>query len=129
MQSETPTIPSFMEWKELTSLVGSIRTRSLVARPKTIEQCREALAYFRWLAARLPTGSELEDVEDARPELQTALERARRFLSLAALCASLLAGIAILLATRRYVDHAMDSAAVSSGLSPTPPSSTSTVNW
>jgi decaprenylphospho-beta-D-ribofuranose 2-oxidase len=36
-----------MEWKELTSLVGSIRTRSLVARPTSIEQCREALAYCR----------------------------------------------------------------------------------
>ena len=47
MQSETPTIPSFMEWKEVTSLVGSIRTRSLVATPTTIEQCREALAYCR----------------------------------------------------------------------------------
>ena len=47
MQSETQTPPSFMEWKELTSLVGSIRTRSLVAQPTTIEQCREALAYCR----------------------------------------------------------------------------------
>jgi decaprenylphospho-beta-D-ribofuranose 2-oxidase len=36
-----------MEWKELNSLVGSICTRSLVARPTTIEQCREALAYCR----------------------------------------------------------------------------------
>jgi decaprenylphospho-beta-D-ribofuranose 2-oxidase len=36
-----------MEWKELTSLVGSIRTHSLVARPTTIEQCRETLAYCR----------------------------------------------------------------------------------
>ncbi|MGD8955706.1 MAG: FtsX-like permease family protein [Chromatiaceae bacterium] len=75
-------------------------------------EAAQLAAMRSWLAARLPTGSELEDVEDARPELQTALERARRFLSLAALCASLLAGIAILLATRRYVDHAMDSAAV-----------------
>ncbi|MEA3230220.1 MAG: FAD-binding oxidoreductase [Thermodesulfobacteriota bacterium] len=47
MQPETQTPPSFMKWKELTSLVGSIRTRSLVARPTTIEQCREALAYCR----------------------------------------------------------------------------------
>jgi decaprenylphospho-beta-D-ribofuranose 2-oxidase len=47
MQSETQTPPSFMEWTELTSLVGSIRTRSLVARPTTIEQCREALAFCR----------------------------------------------------------------------------------
>jgi decaprenylphospho-beta-D-ribofuranose 2-oxidase len=36
-----------MQWQELNSLVGSIRTRSLVARPRTIEQCREALAYCR----------------------------------------------------------------------------------
>ncbi|MHC4410710.1 MAG: FAD-binding oxidoreductase, partial [Planctomycetota bacterium] len=47
MKSENQTIPSFMEWKELTSLVGSIPTYSLVARPTTIKQCREALAYCR----------------------------------------------------------------------------------
>jgi len=47
MQTETQTPPGFMEWQELTSLVGSTRTRSLVARPTTIEQCREALAYCR----------------------------------------------------------------------------------
>jgi putative ABC transport system permease protein len=66
----------------------------------------------QWLTPRLSSNSELVDLENARPELRTALERARRFLSLAALCASLLAGIAILLATRRYVDRAMDGAAV-----------------
>ncbi|MCP5415300.1 MAG: FtsX-like permease family protein [Chromatiaceae bacterium] len=65
-----------------------------------------------WLEDRLPRGSELADLENARPELRTALERARRFLSLAALCASLLAGVAIMLATRRYVDRALDGAAV-----------------
>ena len=43
--SENP--PSFMQWQELTSLVGSTRTRSLVARPTTLDQCREALAYCR----------------------------------------------------------------------------------
>ena len=47
MPSDAQAPPSFMEWKELTSLVGSIRTRSLVARPTTIEQCREALSYCR----------------------------------------------------------------------------------
>lgn len=40
-------LPSYMEWRELTSLVGSIRTRSLVARPTTLDQVREALAFFR----------------------------------------------------------------------------------
>ena len=47
MQNDHHRQPSFMEWKEMTSLVGSMRTRSLVARPTTIEQCREALNYCR----------------------------------------------------------------------------------
>ena len=47
MPTETLTTPDFMEWKELKSLVGSIRTRSLVARPTSLEQCRETLAYCR----------------------------------------------------------------------------------
>ena len=72
-----------------------------------------AVAAMRgWLEQRLPPGSELADLENARPELRTALERARRFLSLAALCASLLSGVAMLLASRRYVDRALDGAAV-----------------
>ncbi len=65
-----------------------------------------------WLSTRLRPGAGVADLENARPELRTALERARRFLSLAALCATLLAGVAILLATRRYVDRALDGAAV-----------------
>ena len=44
---EDQALPEFMQWEELTSLVGSLRTRSLVARPRTIEQCREALVWFR----------------------------------------------------------------------------------
>lgn len=36
-----------MVWTELTSLVGSTRTRSLVARPTTIEQCRQTLSHCR----------------------------------------------------------------------------------
>ena len=47
MATDTHTHPSFMKWQELISLVGSTRTRSLVARPTTVEQCREALEYCR----------------------------------------------------------------------------------
>ena len=47
MQTETQAHPKFMQWKELKSLVGSISTRSLVARPTSLDQCREALAYCR----------------------------------------------------------------------------------
>lgn len=45
--SEDQPPPEFMQWEDLYSLVGSIRTRSLVARPTTIEQCRETLEYCR----------------------------------------------------------------------------------
>ncbi len=47
MPPEDPSLPSFMQWEDLHSLVGSISTHSLVARPKTLEQCREALAWCR----------------------------------------------------------------------------------
>ncbi|MEH6581280.1 MAG: FAD-binding oxidoreductase [Halioglobus sp.] len=41
------TLPEFMIWEDLNSLVGSIKTRSLIARPTTIDECRETLAYCR----------------------------------------------------------------------------------
>ncbi|MBW2483276.1 MAG: FAD-binding oxidoreductase [Deltaproteobacteria bacterium] len=47
MQSAIQTPPGFMAWKEIQSLVGSIKTRSLVARPTSIEQCLETLVYCR----------------------------------------------------------------------------------
>jgi len=40
-------LPDFVRWEDVASLVGSIRTRSLVARPETVEECRTALRYFR----------------------------------------------------------------------------------
>ena len=69
-------------------------------------------SYRKWVVTNLPLGARILDIENARPELRTALERGHRFLNLAALCASLLAGIAILLATRRYVSQAIDTAAI-----------------
>ena len=39
--------PSFIQWTDVPSLVGCIRTRSLVARPADAEQCRLTLDYCR----------------------------------------------------------------------------------
>jgi decaprenylphospho-beta-D-ribofuranose 2-oxidase len=47
VHAEGGQLPDFMQWEDLHSLVGSIRTRSLVARPTSVEQCRETLAYCR----------------------------------------------------------------------------------
>jgi putative ABC transport system permease protein len=65
-----------------------------------------------WLTERLPQGAQLLGVKSGRPELVNAVERAERFLDLAALCASLLAGIGILLAARHFVQHLLDQAAI-----------------
>jgi putative ABC transport system permease protein len=60
----------------------------------------------------LNSNERLEDVRDARPEIRTALERAEHFLGLAALTTAILAGVAILLAARRYVARHLDGCAV-----------------
>ncbi len=69
------------------------------------------MAAFRKVLA--PDGNErLEDVTDARPEIRAALERAGHFLGLAALSTAMLAGVAILLASRRYLSRHLDGCAV-----------------
>ena len=57
-------------------------------------------------------GVEVRDVRRDRPQLGNALERADRYLSLAGLAAVLLAGVAVAMATRRYVDRHLDTAAL-----------------
>src|SRR5207253_2555876 len=47
-----------------------------------------------------------------RPELRAPIERAQRFLALTALLAAVLAGVAIALGTRRYVERHLDGCAV-----------------
>jgi len=69
-------------------------------------------AYRAWLQSRLPTGARVEGIRDARPELRSALERAEKYLNLAALTSVLLAAVAIALATRRYLQRHLDACAV-----------------
>lgn len=72
----------------------------------------QVAAYRQWLKARLPSGAEMLTIDNGRPELVSALQRAERFLGLAALCASMLAGVGILLATRHFVQGVFDEAAI-----------------
>ncbi len=70
----------------------------------------DAVARFRHtVAGNAGDGVRMNDVRDARPEIRTALQRAERFLGLAALTAVLLAGVAIAMAARRYVARHRDS--------------------
>lgn len=75
----------------------------------------EAPAVEQWVKARrgaLDRGQRLETAADARPEIRRSLERADRFLGLAALVSVVLAGIAVAMAARRHVEHHLDGCAV-----------------
>lgn len=81
--------------------------RLLVAGPST------AIAnYRRWVTTQLPSGANLYDLNNARPELRSALERGARFLNLAALTASLLAGAALAISSRGFIRRQSDAAAL-----------------
>ncbi len=64
------------------------------------------------LALQLRPGETLLGVQDGRPELRAALERAQRFLGLAALISALLAGVAIATAARRFARRHLDTSAI-----------------
>lgn len=64
------------------------------------------------LEPTLVAGQRFLDASDARPELKSALDRAQRFLGLAALVSVILAGVAVASATRRYVARHLDSSAL-----------------
>ncbi len=53
-------------------------------------------------ALPLPRGTKRQDPAGARPEIRSAMDRAGNFLALAALCASLLGGVAIALCAQQY---------------------------
>ncbi|MSQ54918.1 MAG: FtsX-like permease family protein [Betaproteobacteria bacterium] len=65
-----------------------------------------------WAASRLERGQRTENLETGRPEVRATIERAQRFLGLTALLAAILAGVAIALGTRRYVERHLDGCAV-----------------
>jgi len=69
-------------------------------------------AYRAWAQPRLQAGQRIEGVRDARPEVRSALERAERFLALAALVSVVVAAAGTALAARRFVQRHLDSTAV-----------------
>ena len=64
------------------------------------------------IATRLQRGEQIESLDNARPELKAALERARQFLALTALASVALAAAAIGLAARRYAQRHLDAVAI-----------------
>ena len=78
------------------------------------ERRRRALERYRdagWLP-QLKAGQRMESVRDLRPEVRQTLDRAEKFLGLAALVAVLLAAVAVALAASRYLRRHLDAAAM-----------------
>lgn len=65
-----------------------------------------------WAKPLLKSGEKLQGVRDARAELRLALERAQRFLDLAALVSVILAGVGVAIAARRFAARHWDSVAI-----------------
>jgi putative ABC transport system permease protein len=69
----------------------------------------QAIAGFQtWCAPHLKRGEKLETLENARPELRQILDKARRYLGLAAVLTVVLAAAASHMALRRYVERHFD---------------------
>jgi putative ABC transport system permease protein len=68
--------------------------------------------YRAWLNSQLKAGQRMETVRDLRPEVRVSLDRAEKFLGLAALVAVLLAAVAVALAASRYLRRHLDAAAM-----------------
>jgi putative ABC transport system permease protein len=69
-------------------------------------------AFRRWATDRLGRGEKLESLDNARPEIRNIIERAQRFLRLAALLTVVLAAVAVGMSARRYMQTHLDACAV-----------------
>jgi putative ABC transport system permease protein len=63
-------------------------------------------------AVKLERGQRIDTLETGRPEVRASVDRAQRFLGLTALLAAILAGVAVALGTRRFVERHLDGCAV-----------------
>lgn len=74
---------------------------------------RDAVRAFEaWAKPRLARGERIEGLDNARPEIRGNLDRAGRFLRMAAMLAVVLAAVAIGLSARRYLTRHLNGCAV-----------------
>lgn len=92
---------------------GLIREGSRVSYQLLLAGDDQIVRQFRdWITPQLSNVQRTEGIRDARPEIKAALERAEKFLSLAALASVVLAAAAIALAVRRFTQRHLDGCAV-----------------
>ncbi|MCP5143581.1 MAG: ABC transporter permease [Gammaproteobacteria bacterium] len=99
-----------MNYRDLAA-TGLVLPGSRIRHALLLAGSDDAIANFR-NALELETGERVESVDEARPEVNRALERAEQFLALAALTAVIVAGIAIALSAQRFASRHLDTCAI-----------------
>jgi putative ABC transport system permease protein len=71
------------------------------------------LAEFKnWVKPQLNLAQRILDIHEDRPELGSALNRAKRYLGLSSIVVIIISGVAIAMATRRYTERHLDATAI-----------------
>jgi putative ABC transport system permease protein len=105
--------PRLMFNKDDLVSTGLVQVGSRVSYRLFVAGDTQRVAAFRDYAARtIRPGQRVEDIREARPEINSALTRAERFLGLSALLTVILAGVAVALAARRYLQRHLDACAI-----------------
>ncbi len=92
---------------------GLISTGALVNYRVLISGPRSSIdSYQNAIRHNLRPGEQILTVEEGRPELNTALERAQQFLGLAALISVMLAGVAVATVAYRFTSRHLDTSAM-----------------
>ncbi|HET7160889.1 MAG TPA: FtsX-like permease family protein, partial [Burkholderiales bacterium] len=92
---------------------GLVQTGSRIGYRLLVAGPAQAVDVFRAsIVNTLQPGQRIEGIRDARPEIRSALDRAEKFLSLAALISVVLAAVAIGLSARRFLQRHLDACAV-----------------
>jgi putative ABC transport system permease protein len=68
--------------------------------------------FATWAKEHLARGERLEGVDNARPEVRSVLDRAQRFLRLAALLSVVMAAVAVAMSAERFLRRHLDACAV-----------------
>jgi putative ABC transport system permease protein len=88
----------------------------LASASASAEQGGAVAAYQTWLQAQIKgaavKGVRIDSLESGRPEMQSTLERADRFLSLVGLLSAMLAAVAVAMAARRFMLRHLDACAM-----------------
>ncbi|HEY4368475.1 MAG TPA: FtsX-like permease family protein [Steroidobacteraceae bacterium] len=105
--------PSILMRLEDLAATGLIQPGSRVSHAALFAGDPVAVANLKQtLAGIKKPGERLVDIDEASPQIRSAIDRASRFLNLAALVTILLAAIAVAIAARRYVARHLDAVAL-----------------